>query len=396
MAPEAGRQFWRPRTRRGLGCGVPAGPGNEYASTLRLWWCTRSIETLLHLAPTTRERHEVRALPNRRLLRRDVRRGRSSRARPPRALVQFIDDAARRRAAAPAAGGRARAAATWASPSTSTATAPARRRSSRSTSCRASSPAAEWSRIERGLKQRIHALNLFIDDVYHEQKIVKDGVVPGATSSSRRKRFREAVRRAEPAARHLVPHHGHRPRARTATARSTCSRTTCAARPASPTCSRTAHVMKRTFPQVFEPSRIRPVDDYPEPAARHAGVPGARRTSTSPRVRACSRPGIYNSAYFEHSFLAQQMGVELVEGRDLVVVGRLRLHADDEGLRARRRDLPPHRRRLPRSRDVPARLDAGRARPDGRLPGRAASRWPTRRAPASPTTRSSTPTCRRS
>jgi uncharacterized circularly permuted ATP-grasp superfamily protein len=75
--------------------------------------------------------------------------------------------------------------------------------------------------------------------------------------------------------------------------------------------------MKRTFPQVFESSRIRPVDDYPSRLLDMLGSlspPGV----DSPRVVVLT-PGIYNSAYFEHSFLAQQMGVELVEGRDLIV-----------------------------------------------------------------------------
>jgi uncharacterized circularly permuted ATP-grasp superfamily protein len=77
-------------------------------------------------------------------------------------------------------------------------------------------------------------------------------------------------------------------------------------------------VMKRTFPEVFEASRVRPVDDYPsrlldllQYVAPHA--------ETAPAV-AVLTPGIFNSAYFEHSFLARQMGVELVEGRDLTVV----------------------------------------------------------------------------
>ena len=75
--------------------------------------------------------------------------------------------------------------------------------------------------------------------------------------------------------------------------------------------------MKRTFPQVFESSRIRPVDDYPSrllDMLESLSPPGV----DSPRVVVLT-PGIYNSAYFEHSFLAQQMGVELVEGRDLIV-----------------------------------------------------------------------------
>lgn len=77
--------------------------------------------------------------------------------------------------------------------------------------------------------------------------------------------------------------------------------------------------MKRTFPSVFEASHIRPVDDYPSRllAMLHSLAPAHAATS-EPTV-AVLTPGIYNSAYFEHSFLAQQMGVELVKGRDLVV-----------------------------------------------------------------------------
>jgi uncharacterized circularly permuted ATP-grasp superfamily protein len=81
-------------------------------------------------------------------------------------------------------------------------------------------------------------------------------------------------------------------------------------------------VMKQTFPQVFEQARIRPVEDYPGHLLDMLQYL-APDAVTSPRV-ALLTPGIYNSAYFEHSFLAQQMGIELVEGRDLCVVdGRL-------------------------------------------------------------------------
>ena len=75
--------------------------------------------------------------------------------------------------------------------------------------------------------------------------------------------------------------------------------------------------MKRTFPQVFESSRIRPVDDYPS-RLRDMLESLSPADVESPRVVVLT-PGVHNSAYFEHSFLAQQMGVELVEGRDLVV-----------------------------------------------------------------------------
>jgi uncharacterized circularly permuted ATP-grasp superfamily protein len=75
--------------------------------------------------------------------------------------------------------------------------------------------------------------------------------------------------------------------------------------------------MKRTFPQVFEGLRVTPVEDYPE-RLLDTLLHTAPRGVDSPTV-ALLTPGIYNSAYFEHSFLAQQMGIELVEGRDLVV-----------------------------------------------------------------------------
>ena len=99
--------------------------------------------------------------------------------------------------------------------------------------------AHEWERIERGLKQRITALNLFIDDVYHDQKIVRDGIVPEELLHSG-KCYLAPCAGLEAAARHLVPHHGHRPGARRRRAASTCSKTTCAARRACRTCWKTA------------------------------------------------------------------------------------------------------------------------------------------------------------
>ena len=125
----------------------------------------------------------------------------------------------------------------------------------------------------------------------------------------------------------------------------------------------------------------------PPPIAAPSALPASPRHQP---VVAVLTPGIHNSAYFEHSFLADEMGVELVEGHDLRVVDGRRRDAHDPGLPADRRALPPGRRRLPRPADLPSRVDAGCARDHGRLPGRPASPWPTRPAPASPTTRPST------
>ena len=112
---------------------------------------------------------------------------------------------------------------------------------------------------------------------------------------------------------------------------------------------------KRVFADLFRDLDIHPVDDYPN---KLAGLLAALspRPGEAP-VIAVLTPGIFNSAYFEHAFLAQQMGAHLVEGKDLVVEsGRLRLHADHRWPRPRRRHLPPGRRRFPRSRGVPARF----------------------------------------
>ena len=152
-------------------------------------------------------------------------------------------------------------------------------------------------------------------------------------------------------------------------------------------------VLKRVFPQLF--------DNYDVRADRRLpGRPAGRARSTSRpaagpiRPSCCSVPGIYNSAYFEHTFLAQRMGIELVEGRDLVVDQNRVFMRTTRGLRAGGRDLSPHRRRLPRPADVPSRQHPRRAGAGQRLPGRATSRWPTASAPASPTTRASIPSCR--
>ena len=76
-------------------------------------------------------------------------------------------------------------------------------------------------------------------------------------------------------------------------------------------------VMKRIFPNVFEGLRVRPVDDYPSKLLETLQSIAPARAEQPDVV--LLTPGIYNSAYFEHSFLAQQMGIQLVEGRDLVV-----------------------------------------------------------------------------
>src|SRR3984893_5553096 len=179
--------------------------------------------------------------------------------------------------------------------------------------------AAEWNGIEQGLKQRIRALNLFIDDVYHGQKIIKDGVIPAEiirTASSFRK---QCVDMNPPGGVWCHITGTDLVRDRDGQVYVLEDNLRCPSGVSYVLENRV--VMKRTFPKVFESSRIRPVDDYPS-RLRDMLESLSPPEMESPRVVVLT-PGIHNSAYFEHSFLAQQMGVELVEGRDLIVADGL-------------------------------------------------------------------------
>ena len=177
-------------------------------------------------------------------------------------------------------------------------------------------PAEEWSPIERGLRQRVHALNLFINDIYHDQQILKDGIVPRDLILSA-KSFREACIGLKPAkgtwchitGTDLVRHGDGNYYVLEDNLR-------CPSGVSYVLQNR--EIMKRTFPQVFDHSNVRPVGDYPSHLLRTLQDIAPAGT-TDPTV-ALLTPGIYNSAYFEHAFLAKFMGVELVEGRDLVVM----------------------------------------------------------------------------
>jgi len=176
-------------------------------------------------------------------------------------------------------------------------------------------PAKEWEYLERGLAQRITALNLFLHDLYHEQKILKDGVIPPYYILSGKHFRREFVNFNVPKdiyihicgtdlirddkGNYLVLEDNGR----------------CPSGVSYVLENRRA--MKRTFPQIFESMGVRPVEDYPRELLRmlqHIAPSGV----AYPRVVLLT-PGAYNSAYFEHTYLARQMGIEIVEGRDLVV-----------------------------------------------------------------------------
>lgn len=175
--------------------------------------------------------------------------------------------------------------------------------------------AKEWEYLERGLIQRITALNLFLHDVYHEQRILKDGVIPPYFVLSAKHFRREFVNFQVPKDIYIhvcgtdlirggdgqwmvLEDNGRTPSGVSYVLEN-------------------RRAMKRTFPAMFESVGVRPVDQYPQELLKMlqyiapAGV-------ADPTVVVLT-PGAYNSAYFEHTYLAREMGVEIVEGRDLVV-----------------------------------------------------------------------------
>lgn len=176
--------------------------------------------------------------------------------------------------------------------------------------------ADEWDMIERGLKQRITALNYFIGDIYHRQQIIRDGVVPEYLLQTA-KCFLQPCMGLKPP-RGIWAHITGTDLVRDSDGSFYVLEDNLRCPSGVSYVLENREVMKRTFPQVFEGLRIRAVEDYPDRLLR-ALQHVAPAMLDDPTVVVLS-PGIYNSAYFEHSFLAQQMGVELVEGRDLVVL----------------------------------------------------------------------------
>ena len=176
--------------------------------------------------------------------------------------------------------------------------------------------ASEWDWIERGLKQRILALNLFIDDVYHDQKILKDGVVPADVVLSSERYLEPCIGLDPP--RGVWCHITGTDLVRDGDGQIYVLEDNLGCPSGVSYVVENRQLMKRTFPQLFGMSQIQPVEDYPSHLLNMLRYLVTDRVP-APEV-ALLTPGIYNSAYFEHSFLAQQMGVELVEGRDLVVM----------------------------------------------------------------------------
>jgi uncharacterized circularly permuted ATP-grasp superfamily protein len=173
----------------------------------------------------------------------------------------------------------------------------------------------EWERTERGLKQRANALNQFIQDLYGDQKIIKDKIVPAEVLADS-VNFRPQCVGVKPKA-GIWAHICGSDLVRDADGTLYVLEDNLRVPSGVSYMLENRAVTKRVWPEIFETTTILPVDDYPaqlyDTLAALSPRPGE-----SPNVVLLT-PGIYNSAYFEHAYLAQQMGVELVEGTDLFV-----------------------------------------------------------------------------
>ena len=177
-------------------------------------------------------------------------------------------------------------------------------------------PGAQWERLARGLRQRVLALNRFLHDIYHDQEIVRAGRIPAATVNNNAQFRREMVGVDVPggvyahiAGVDIVKHNDGEyyvleDNLRTPSGVSYMLEN--------------RKMMMRLFPELFAQQNIRPIDHYPDLLLET--LRGVTQGEVDNPTIVLLTPGHYNSAYFEHAFLAQQMGIELVEGQDLFVL----------------------------------------------------------------------------
>jgi uncharacterized circularly permuted ATP-grasp superfamily protein len=174
---------------------------------------------------------------------------------------------------------------------------------------------SEWEKIEAGLKQRVKALNLFIDDLYHEQKIVRDGVLPPEVLAESKNFRPQCVGITPPLG--IWAHICGSDLVRDADGTMYVLEDNLRVPSGVSYMLENRLVTKRVFPELFESYAPLPVGDYPTQLYETLAALSPRHVKR-PTV-AVLTPGIYNSAYFEHAYLAMEMGAELVEGRDLCV-----------------------------------------------------------------------------
>jgi uncharacterized circularly permuted ATP-grasp superfamily protein len=173
----------------------------------------------------------------------------------------------------------------------------------------------EWERLERGLKQRVRALNLFLHDVYHERQILKDRVIPLELVLGASTYRREFVGLSVP--KDIYIQISGIDLIRDTDGEFLVLEDNCRTPSGVSYVLKNREVMKHVFPFLFQQYNVRPIEDYA--ANLRAVLRQIAPAGIDDPTVVVLTPGVYNSAYYEHSFLARKMGVELVEGRDLVL-----------------------------------------------------------------------------
>jgi len=176
-------------------------------------------------------------------------------------------------------------------------------------------PAVEWAQLQQGLVQRVKALNMFIHDIYHGQDIVRAGIIP-AEQIYRNAQYRPEMQGIDVAS-DIYAHIAGIDIVRAGEGEFYVLEDNLRVPSGVSYMLEDRKMMMRLFPELFSKNRIAPVDHYPDLLLDN--LRSVAPVGVNDPTVVVMTPGMYNSAYFEHAFLAQQMGVELVEGKDLFV-----------------------------------------------------------------------------
>ncbi len=177
--------------------------------------------------------------------------------------------------------------------------------------------AREWQRLERGIEQRVRAINAFLHDIYHRQEIVRAGRVPAEMIAGNEAFLPQMLGVSPPG--QVYTHIVGVDLVRTGPDEFFVLEDNARTPSGVSYMLENRETMLKMFPELFSETNVRNVSDYPRNLRRSLAACAPAFADGEPTV-AVLTPGIYNSAYYEHAFLADQMGVELVEGHDLRVV----------------------------------------------------------------------------
>jgi uncharacterized circularly permuted ATP-grasp superfamily protein len=176
--------------------------------------------------------------------------------------------------------------------------------------------AGQWTHLEAGLRQRIQAINLFLHDVYHDRRILREGVVPEDLVLNSKGYRKEMIGFNPPGGQYI--HIVGTDLVKDASGQFLVLEDNARSPSGVSYVLENRMVMKKVFPELFKHCRVRRVEDYPQRLREALGSVAPEGAADLPCIVVLS-PGPYNSAYFEHSFLARHMGIELVLGQDLFV-----------------------------------------------------------------------------